>query len=434
MWCPDLFFRRVDAGEEWSFFDPDRCRGLSDVYGEEYDRLYEQYEAEGLATNTMPAIKIWEALLNSVSETGTPYILAKDAANRTTNQANLGVIKSSNLCAEIIEHSGPDDWAVCNLASINLQACVKDDAQAGVRVFDHDLLHKVSRAVVRNLNRVIDIGYLPLEEASKTNMAHRPMGIGIQGLADCFARLSLTFDGDEAAKLNGEIAATMYHAAVSESVAEAERYGAYASFQGSPASKGVLQFDMWGVVPDPRFDWEELKRDVVDKGMRNSLLIALMPTATTSQLLGNTESFEPFTSLLYVRKTLAGENLVVCKHLVEDLEALGLWTERIRAEMHRSDGSVQGIAGIPDAIKARYKIVYEIKQRKVIDLAAGRAPYVCQSQSMNLYFSRPSFSTVGSAWMYAWRKGLITCCYYLRRQQATRAVPVAQQSCLSCSA
>ena len=428
VWAPDLFFKRVRDNGTWSFFDPDSAPGLADLTGEAYEQAYKEYEQTGRHKRQMPAIRVWEHLLTSIIESGSPYVLCKDACNAKTNQANLGTIKSSNLCAEIVQHSTPDEWSVCNLASLNLQAFVKDQA------FDFDDLHRVTRAVVRNINKVIEGGYLPLDEAIRTNRSNRPMGIGIQGLADCFALMKIAFDGEEAALINAQIAATMYHAAVTESVEEAKKFGAYDTFPGSPASQGKLQFDLWGVQPDPRYDWDDLRRQVVTYGLRNSLLIALMPTATTSQLLGNTESFEPFTSLLYLRKTLSGEHVVVCRHLVKELIAAGQWTPAVREAMLASGGSIQEVEGVDSDIKRRYKTIWEIKQRVLVDMAAQRGPYVCQSQSMNLYFRAPNFKTLGSAIMHGWKSGLKTALYYCRATSATRAAPVNTAACISCTA
>lgn len=412
MWIPDLFMRRVAANASWSLMCPDSCPGLSDVHGAEFDKLYERYEAEGKFAKQIKAQDLWLKILESQIETGVPYMGYKDHANAKTNQSNVGVIKSSNLCMEICEVSTPDEIAVCNLASVCLPTFVAPDRTG----FDFEALHGVVRTIARNLNRVIDVNYYPVEKARRSNMRHRPIGIGVQGLADAFILLRMPFESDRARELNRLIFETMYHAALTASADEAVARGApYETFPGSPASRGVLQFDMWGVEPTPgRYDWEALKARVRGVGLANSLLIAPMPTASTSQIMGFNECVEPFTSNVYKRKTLAGEFILVNKYLVADLVALGLWSEAMRDRIVAAEGSVQHITEIPQELKDLYKTVWEIKQRSLIDMAADRGAYVCQSQSMNLFLESPEVAQLSSMHFYAWKKGLKTGMYYLR--------------------
>lgn len=419
LWVPDLFMRRVRDGGVWSLMCPDRCQGLADVYGDEFDALYSDFEARGMFIKQMPAQELWFKILESQIETGVPYVGYKDHVNRKTNQSNLGsIIKSSNLCMEICQVSTPDEISVCNLASLCLPSFIVDDG--GEPRFDFAQLQDVVRIVVRNLNKVIDNNYYPTDKARLSNFRHRPIGVGVQGLADLFIRLRMPFDGEDAAKLNVDIFAAMYYAALDESCRLAEQLGAYETFAGSPASRGVLQFDLWGVEPSPRHDWAALKERIVKHGIRNSLLIAPMPTASTSQIMGFTECFEPITSNIYKRKTLAGEFIVVNRHLVDDLTRLGLWSKDMKNRIVVAEGSVQQIDGIPDEVKRLYKTAWEIKQRVIIDLAAGRAPYICQSQSMNLFVADPDYKKLTSMHFYAWQAGLKTGMYYLRSRAKAR--------------
>ena len=374
MWTPDLFMERVEGGGDWSFFCPNECPGLQDACGEEFKKLYESYEEQGLARETVPARVVWDKIVEAQIETGTPYMLYKDSANLKSNQQNLGVIRSSNLCTEILEYTAKDEVAVCNLASIALPTFVNREK----REFDFQLLYDVTYHVTGNLNRVIDVNYYPVEEARNSNMRHRPIGLGVQGLADAFAMMGMNFDSDEAKKLNKAIFETIYFAACTASKDEAIVDGPYSSFAGSPASKGILQFDMWGMNEHSgMWDWDSLKQEIVEHGMRNSLLLAPMPTASTSQILGNNECFEAFTSNLYVRRTLSGEFIVPNKHLIKDLIELDLWSLEMKDEILRHKGSIQNIAGIPQHIKDLYKTTWEIKQKHVIDMAADRGAYIC---------------------------------------------------------
>ena len=418
LWIPDLFMQRVEADAEWSLFCPDEAPGLADVWGETFDKLYLSYETLGRAKKTVSARKLWFQILDSQMETGTPYLLYKDAANRKSNQQNLGTIKSSNLCTEIIEFSSPDETAVCNLASLALPAFVRNSAGAA---FDFESLRKVVRSCVRNLNRVIDINFYPTPETERSNLRHRPIGIGVQGLADVFAMLGLEWESKEAADLNQLIFEHVYYAAVDESAAIAEEDGAYSTFAGSPASKGLLQPDLWGVKPlSHTLDWDKL-RQRAQKGIRNSLLVAPMPTASTSQILGYNECFEPFTSNLYTRRTLAGEYIVVNKHLMRELIGLGLWSDALKQRIVAQNGSVQGIDEIPPAIRSKYKTAWEIPQRVLIDMAASRGAFICQSQSLNLFIADPAYGKLTSMHFYAWKKGLKTGCYYLRSKAPVTA-------------
>lgn len=431
LWTPDLFMKRVEEGGEWSLFSPDEAPGLSDSYGQEFEKLYLQYESEGRARVILPASKVWMAILKSQTETGTPYMLYKDACNSKSNQKNLGVIKSSNLCTEIIEFTDKDETAVCNLASVALPRFVDKDGE-----FNYNTLYKAVRTLTRNLNKVIDRNFYPTETGKNSNTRHRPIGLGVQGLADVFAKLNIPFESEEARKINNTIFETIYHAAVTESVTMAKESGPYETFQGSPASQGILQFDMWD--GDTQFsglwNWTKLKQDVKKFGMKNSLLVAPMPTASTSQILGNNECFEPYTTNIYLRRTLAGEFVVVNKHLVSKLKELGLWSKEMKDNMIANSGSVQNIPEIPDQVKQVYKTVWEISQRSIIDMAADRARFIDQSQSMNLFVENPTVSKLSSMHMYAWKKGLKTGMYYLRTKAKSKAIQFTLEPCKSCSA
>lgn len=419
LWTPDLFMERVEQNAEWSFFCPNECPGLQDAYGADFKALYEKYESEGLARETLPARTVWDKVVESQIETGTPYMLYKDAANEKSNQKNLGTIRSSNLCTEIMEYTAKDEVAVCNLASIALNKYVDLENST----FNHQLLYDVTYHATGNLNRVIDVNYYPVEEARNSNMRHRPIGLGVQGLADTFALLQLPFESPQARALNKEIFETIYFAACTASKDAAIAEGAYSTFQGSPASKGELQFDLWGMNDHSgRWDWTTLKGEIIEHGMRNSLLLAPMPTASTSQILGNNECFEAFTSNLYVRRTLSGEFIVLNKHLVRDLIALDLWSLNMKDEILRHKGSIQAIEGIPDHIKALYKTTWEIKQRHVLDMAADRGAYVDQSQSMNIHMVDANPAKVTSMHFYGWKQGLKTGMYYLRTKAAADAI------------
>ncbi|MDX5340780.1 MAG: ribonucleoside-diphosphate reductase subunit alpha [Cyclobacteriaceae bacterium] len=422
LWIPDLFMKRVEKNEEWSLFCPNEAPGLSDCYGEEFERLYEKYEREGKARETIKAQELWFEVLESQIETGTPYMLYKDAANGKSNQKNLGTIKSSNLCTEIIEYTAPDEVAVCNLASLALPKFVMTGPD-GKQYFDHQKLYEITKVATKNLNKVIDINYYPVEEARRSNFRHRPIGLGVQGLADAFIMLRMPFDSEEARGLNEDIFETIYFAAAETSMELAKTQGTYETYEGSPASQGILQFDMWGITPKSgRWKWNELKDKIKKYGMRNSLLVAPMPTASTSQILGNNECFEPYTSNIYTRRTLSGEFIVVNKHLMKDLINLGLWNETMRNRLIATNGSVQNVPGIPQNIKDLYKTVWEISQKVIIDMAADRGAYICQSQSMNVFLQDPNFGKLTSMHFYAWKKGLKTGMYYLRSQAAAAAI------------
>ena len=419
LWTPDLFMERVQENADWSFFCPNECPGLQDAYGDEFKKLYESYEAQGLARETVPARTVWDKVVESQIETGTPYMLYKDAANLKSNQKNLGTIRSSNLCTEIMEYTSKDEVAVCNLASIALPKFVNED----IGEFDHKLLYDVTYHATGNLNRVIDVNFYPVEEARNSNMRHRPIGLGVQGLADTFAMLGLSFESDEAKKLNKEIFETIYFASCSASKDAAIKEGAYSTFKGSPASQGILQFDLWDMNEHSgRWDWDSLKQEIIEHGMRNSLLLAPMPTASTSQILGNNECFEAFTSNLYVRRTLSGEFIVPNRHLIKDLIKLGLWSLEMKDEILRHKGSIQNIEGIPENIKELYKTTWEIKQKHVIDMAADRGAYIDQSQSMNIHMIDANAAKVTSMHFYGWKKGLKTGMYYLRTKAAVDAI------------
>ena len=420
LWVPDLFMKRVEEGGKWTLMCPNECPGLADCWGAEFEALYEKYEREGRGRKTIDAQKLWWAILDAQVETGTPYILFKDACNGKSNQQHLGTIKSSNLCTEIVEYTAPDEVAVCNLASIALPNFITTSGDS--KTFDFELLESITRVVTKNLNKVIDINYYPVIEARNSNMRHRPVGIGVQGLADVFAMMRLPFDSAEAKQLNKDIFETMYFGAVSASIEEAAATGAYETYEGSPASQGKLQFDLWGVTPSERHDWAGLKAKLATHGMRNSLLVAPMPTASTAQILGNNESVEPFTSNIYNRRVLAGEFAVVNKHMMRDLIAMELWTPEVRNQVIAHRGSIQNIACIPDEVKALYKTVWEIKQKHVLEMAADRAPYICQSQSLNLHIADPSHAKLTSAHFYSWRRGLKTGMYYLRTRPKADAI------------
>jgi len=416
LWISDLFMKRVEADGQWSLFCPNEAPGLSECWGHEFEALYEKYEREGRARKTIKAQELWFAILDSQIETGTPYMLYKDAANGKSNQQNLGTIKSSNLCTEIMEYTSPEEVAVCNLASLALPRFVIEGK------FDMQRLYDVTYQVTKNLNNIIDNNYYPVEEARTSNMRHRPIGLGVQGLADVFILLRLPFESDLAKMLNKNIFETIYFAAMTASKDLAKEQGAYETFKGSPLSKGIFQFDMWNVQPTDRWNWEWLRKEVMEYGVRNSLLVAPMPTASTSQILGNNECFEPYTSNIYSRRVLSGEFIIVNKHLLKDLVNLGLWNNDMKNKIIANNGSVQNIDEIPAHIKELYKTVWEIKQRNLIDMAADRGAYICQSQSLNLFVDTPSVAKLTSMHFYAWRKGLKTGMYYLRTQAATQAV------------
>jgi len=431
MWIPDLFMKRVEEGGNWSLFCPDKAKGLSDVYGKEFEELYERYEREGLANKVVPAADIWKAIIKSQSETGTPYMLYKDACNEKSNQKNLGTIKSSNLCCEILEHTDKDETAVCNLASIALPKFVNKKTGE----FDYEELHRVSKMVTRNLNQVIDNNFYPTDTAKRSNMRHRPIGIGVQGLADVFILCREPFGSEKSREMNRLIFETIYHASLESSCELADKYGAYETFEGSPFSQGILQFDMWDAPKlSDRYDWNAM-RERVKKGTRNSLLLAPMPTASTSQILGNNECFEPYTQNIYVRRTLAGEFVVVNKHLVEDLKKVGLWSKEMKDLMVKANGSVQSIIDIPANIKELYKTVWEMSQKVIIDMAADRGVFIDQSQSMNLFVESPTLSKLSSMHFYAWKAGLKTGMYYLRSKAKARPQQFSLEAeCTACSA
>ena len=419
MWIPDLFMKRVEADAEWTLMCPNECPGLFKTHSEDFDSLYTKYEKEGKGRKTIKARELWEKILESQIETGTPYMLYKDAANRKSNQQNLGTIRSSNLCTEILEYTDKDEVAVCNLASIALPMFVKNGE------FDHRELFKVTKRVTKNLNRVIDRNYYPIKEAENSNMRHRPIGLGVQGLADAFIMLRLPFTSDEAKKLNQEIFETLYFAAVTASMEEAKDDGAYSTFKGSPMSKGEFQHNLWGIKDEElsgRWDWGKLRTNVKKHGVRNSLLVAPMPTASTSQILGNNECFEPYTSNIYTRRVLSGEFIVVNKHLLEDLVNLGLWNEGLKQELMRANGSIQHIDIIPDDIKELYQTVWELSMKDIIDMSRQRGYFIDQSQSLNLFMENANFAKLTSMHFYAWKSGLKTGMYYLRTKAAVDAI------------
>jgi ribonucleoside-diphosphate reductase alpha chain len=416
LWIPDLFMKRVEENGQWSLFCPNEAPGLYDTYGKKFEDLYEKYEKEGKARKTIKAQDLWFAILDSQIETGNPYMLYKDACNEKSNQKNLGTIRSSNLCTEIIEYTAPDEIAVCNLASIALPRFVIDGK------FDHQKLFDVTYVVTKNLNKIIDRNYYPVAEARKSNMRHRPIGLGVQGLADAFILLRMAFDSEEAQQLNKEIHETIYYAAMTASKDLAKIDGHYETYPGSPISQGIFQFDMWKVSPTTRWEWDVLRGEIKKFGVRNSLLLAPMPTASTSQILGNNECFEPYTSNVYKRGTLSGEFVVVNKYLLKDLVKLGIWNDGLKNKILASNGSIQDIAEIPQNLKEIYKTVWEIKQKSLIDMAADRGAYICQSQSLNLFIQNANFAKLTSMHFYAWKKGLKTGMYYLRTKAAADAI------------
>lgn len=422
LWASDLFFERVEKDENWTLMDPNICKNLSDVYGDDFKKLYIEYESKNMGERTVKARDLWLAVIDSQIETGQPYIMAKDACNIKSNQKNLGTCKSSNLCAEIVEYTDPEHTAVCNLASISLPACVTGKKHK--RTFDFQKLAEITKTLTENLNKIIDVEYYPVQTAKKSNLRERPIGIGIQGLSDVFALLRYSWESEEAKVLNKQIMETIYYSFLNTSADLAKEAGAYSSYKNSPISKGILQFDEWKVTPSLMHDWKALKTKIAKHGIRNSLGVALMPTASTSQILGNTECFEPITSNIYKRSTLSGEFIQVNKYLVEDLIELNLWSEEIRQKIISQNGSIQNITEIPDDIKKLYKTVWEISQKIIIDMAADRGPYVCQSQSMNLYIKDPNSAKLTSAIFHAWKRGLKTLVYYMRTNAAKDAVKV----------
>jgi len=417
LWIPDLFMKRVKENGEWTLMCPHECPGLSDTHSAEFEALYTKYETEGKGRKTIKAQDLWFKILESQIETGTPYMLYKDAANSKSNQQNLGTIKSSNLCTEIIEYTAPDEIAVCNLASIALPKFVTEEG-----TFDHDKLFEVSYQAALNLNKVIDENYYPVEEARNSNIRHRPIGLGVQGLADAYILLRYPFESEEARKLNREIFETIYYAAMTASKDLAKIDGPYESFAGSPVSKGIFQFDMWNTTPSSRWEWDVLKEEVKEYGVRNSLLLAPMPTASTAQILGNNECFEPYTSNVYTRRVLSGEFIIVNKHLLKDLVKEGLWTKEMRQTIMSTSGSIQNISNIPQHLKDLYKTAWEISQKAIIDQASDRGAYICQSQSLNIFMENANFGKLTSMHFYGWEKGLKTGMYYLRTKAATDAI------------
>jgi len=416
LWIPDLFMKRVKENGDWTLMCPNECPGLADMHSLEYEATYTRYDEEGKGRKTIKAQELWFKILDSQVETGTPYMLYKDAANTKSNQKNLGTIRSSNLCTEIMEYTAPDEVAVCNLASVALPKFVKDGK------YDHDALFKVAYQMTMNLNKVIDNNYYPVAEARKSNMRHRPIGLGVQGLADAFILLRMPFDSPEARQLNKDIFETIYYASMTASKDLAKEEGAYETYEGSPISKGQFQFDLWNVEPSDRWEWDILRAEILEHGVRNSLLIAPMPTASTAQILGNNECFEPYTSNVYTRRVLSGEFIVVNKHLLRDLVKLGLWTEEMRTRLMMHNGSVQNIKEIPDNLKALYKTAWELSQKVILDMAADRGAYICQSQSLNLFMENPTSEKLSSMHFYGWQAGLKTGMYYLRSKAAAGAL------------
>jgi ribonucleoside-diphosphate reductase alpha chain len=417
LWIPDLFMKRVKENGDWTLMCPHECPGLSDTHSAEFEALYTKYETEGKGRKTIKAQDLWFKILESQIETGTPYMLYKDAANSKSNQQNLGTIKSSNLCTEIIEYTAPDEVAVCNLASIALPKFVTEEG-----TFDHDKLFEVSYQAAVNLNKVIDENYYPVEEARNSNVRHRPIGLGVQGLADAFIMMRFPFESEDARKLNREIFETIYYAAMTASKDLAKVDGPYQSYEGSPVSKGIFQFDMWNTTPSSRWEWDVLKEEVKKHGVRNSLLLAPMPTASTAQILGNNECFEPYTSNVYTRRVLSGEFIIVNKHLLKDLVKEGLWTKEMRQTIMSTSGSIQNISAIPQHLKDLYKTAWEISQKAIIDQASDRGAYICQSQSLNIFMENANFGKLTSMHFYGWEKGLKTGMYYLRTKAATDAI------------
>ena len=416
LWTPDLFMKRVEENGDWTLMCPHECPGLSDTHGKNFEKLYTKYESEGKGRKTIKAQELWFKILESQIETGTPYMLYKDSANEKSNQKNLGTIKSSNLCTEIIEYTAPDEVAVCNLASIALPKFVIDGK------FDHEKLFKVTYRVTKNLDKVIDANYYPVPEARNSNMRHRPIGIGVQGLADAFILLRQAFESKEAKQLNKDIFETIYYAALTASKDLAIEKGTYESYKGSPVSKGILQFDMWNVKPSDRWEWDLLREEIQKNGVRNSLLVAPMPTASTAQILGNNECFEPYTSNIYTRRVLSGEFIIVNKHLLRDLVKLGIWDDRLKNKLMASNGSIQNIDEIPDNIKNLYKTAWEISQKVLLDMAADRGAFIDQSQSLNIFMENANFAKLTSMHFYGWKAGLKTGMYYLRTKSATDAI------------
>ena len=458
MWIPDLFMKRVEANENWTLMCPNECPGLDDVWGPAFEELYTKYEQEGRGRKTMPAQKLWQMVLDAQIQTGTPYLCYKDAANAKSNQQNVGTIKSSNLCTEIMEYSAPDETAVCNLGSLSLPKFVKHDLS-----YDFEALRRYTKILITNLNLVIDKNFYPTEETRRSNMRHRPVGLGVQGLADVFAKMRIPWTSAKATKLNREIFENIYYASVEASMEIAadetrsdewrnipvdDRTGYYSTFPGSPASKGQLQYDLWGQQPRETtyLNWDQLKQKVKTWGLRNSLLIAPMPTASTSQILGNNECFEPFTNNIYVRHVLAGDFIVINKYLVNDLIERGLWTSELRTAIIANNGSIQSMPEIPSDLRDLYRTAWEIPQKTIIQLAADRAPFICQSQSLNLFLSEPTYAKISSMHFYAWRLGLKTGCYYLRTKAVASTQkftvepptkpgsPKEEEGCLMCSA
>jgi ribonucleoside-diphosphate reductase subunit M1 len=417
LWIPDLFMQRVRDGGDWSLFCPNEAPGLHEIWGDEFVALYEKYEREGRARETIKAQKLWYAILEAQTETGNPFILYKDACNRKSNQQNLGTIKCSNLCTEIVEYSSPDEVAVCNLASIALPTYVINREK-----YDFQKLHDVTKVITRNLNKIIDINYYPVIEAERSNKRHRPIGLGVQGLADTFMALRYPFDSPEAKQLNIQIFETIYHAALEASCELAEKYGPYETYEGSPVSKGILQYDMWNVTPTNLWDWAALKEKIAKHGVRNSLLVAPMPTASTSQMLGFNECFEPYTSNFYTRRVLSGEYQMVNPWLLRDLVDMGLWNDDVKNMIMADGGSIQNVPNIPQNLKDLYKTVWEISQRTIIDMAADRGAYIDQSQSLNIFMAEPNFGKLTSMHFYGWQKGLKTGMYYLRTRPAVDAI------------
>ncbi|KAF5304535.1 hypothetical protein FQA39_LY09586 [Lamprigera yunnana] len=418
LWVPDLFMKRVEADQMWSLMCPHLSPGLSDCWGEKFEKLYEKYEKEKRFVKQVRAQELWRAIVTSQVETGTPYMLYKDACNKKSNQQNLGTIKSSNLCTEIVEYTAPDEIAVCNLASVAVNMFVKPDR----KTYDFEKLKKVTKTVTINLNKIIDLNYYPVPEAKNSNMRHRPIGIGIQGLADAFILLRMPFESEEAALLNQQIFETLYYGALEASCEIAEVDGTYSTYEGSPVSKGILQYDMWNKTPTNLWDWDGLKAKISKHGVRNSLLLAPMPTASTAQILGNNESVEPYTSNIYTRRVLSGEFFVVNQHLINDLTDLDLWSDVMKNQIIANYGSVQNIPGIPDNIKAIYKTVWEIKQKTIINMAADRGAFIDQSQSLNIHIEKPNYANITSMHFYGWHKGLKTGMYYLRTKPAVQPI------------
>lgn len=426
LWIPDLFMKRVKENAEWTLMCPHECPGLSDVHSEAFEKLYLKYEAENKGRKTVKAQDLWFKILESQIETGTPYMLYKDAANSKSNQQNLGTIKSSNLCTEIIEYTAPDEIAVCNLASLALPKYVKED-----RTFDHDKLFEVTYQATVNLNRIIDENYYPVENAKNSNLRHRPIGLGVQGLADAFILMDYPFESQEARDLNKAVFETMYFAAMTASKDQAIAFGSYETYTGSPVSQGVFQYDMWGVTPSDRWDWKSLKEEVKKHGVRNSLLLAPMPTASTAQILGNNECFEPYTSNIYTRRVLSGEFIIVNRHLLKDLVKAGLWNREMRLKIMAANGSIQNINEVPQKIKDLYKTAWEISQKAIIEQAADRGAYICQSQSLNIFMENANFGKLTSMHFYGWEKGLKTGMYYLRTKAATDAIKFTVDQAIS---